>query len=172
LVWKSESGERAAESSWGEIMNIDDIVKDNDNTQKTLLRSALLKPAARYKFRELKVLATVSTDKRLNELMVELRSEGMKILRSRTDRTYYLSTIPTPYSDYFDMTFLPEHGRLGLISDTHLCSDADRLDLLEKIYDDFEKQGIKHVLHSGDLMDGWNVYPGHERLVKVIGGQV
>ena len=44
--------------------------------------------------------------------------------------------------------------QLLLISDTHLCNKADRLDILRYLYEKAEDKGIRHVLHCGDLTDG------------------
>lgn len=52
-----------------------------------------------------------------------------------------------------------EHLKLLLISDTHLCSKYDRLDILRYLYDKAEKEGVKHVLHSGDFTDGRSTRP-------------
>lgn len=151
-------------------MNISQVAERVHRDKKELLRKALLK-GGRYKFRALKEIASAGSDEHLHELIASLRADGMKITHSRLDRTYFLSTIPTPYSDYFDLSKLPKKGKLGLISDTHLCSDADRLDLIERIYSDYEAQGVTTVIHSGDIMDGWHVYKGHEQFVKIHGGQ-
>jgi UDP-2,3-diacylglucosamine pyrophosphatase LpxH len=135
-------------------------------TEKVL---SALKKDRRYKFRDLKSISR-ATNGELVGILNTLRAAGHKIVLNRFDRTYYLSRIPTPYSNYFDMTWLPLTGKLGLVSDTHLCSVADRLDLLAKAYDDFAKQGIKTVLHCGDIIDGWDVYKGHIQFVKEAGG--
>ena len=47
-----------------------------------------------------------------------------------------------------------EHLRLLLISDTHLCNKADRLDILRYLYDKADREGVRYVLHSGDFTDG------------------
>jgi predicted phosphodiesterase len=151
-------------------MQVKQVVDSLAVEQRNTLRKAFLK-GSRYKFGTLKHLAGLSSDEQLLKVITELRKEGMKIIHSRLDRSYFLSTIPTPYSDYFDMSFLPKIGKLGLISDTHLCSDAERVDLIEQIYSDFEEHGITNVIHSGDIMDGWQVYKGHEQFVKIHGGQ-
>ena len=44
--------------------------------------------------------------------------------------------------------------KILLISDTHLVNKADRLDILRYLYDKAEKLKIKHILHSGDILDG------------------
>jgi len=42
----------------------------------------------------------------------------------------------------------------GVVSDTHLGSTHCALDMLENAYDLFEQEGVKHVLHAGDLTEG------------------
>jgi len=128
-----------------------------------------LKKDRRYKFRELKSIARTTNDG-LAAIIGNLRAQGHQIVLNRFDRTYYLSKIPTPYSNYFDMSWLPLSGKLGIVSDTHLCSVAERLDLLNQAYDDFVAQGIKTVIHAGDICDGWNVYRGHDQFIKTAGG--
>lgn len=57
----------------------------------------------------------------------------------------------------FDVYEIPnnlEHLKLLLISDTHLCSRYDRIDILKYLYAKAEDKGIKHILHSGDFTDG------------------
>ena len=54
-----------------------------------------------------------------------------------------------------------EHLKLLLISDTHLCSKFDRIDILKYLYDEADKKGVKHILHSGDFTDGRSNRPEH-----------
>lgn len=61
---------------------------------------------------------------------------------------------PIKNEDVYQVPFTAEHIDLCLISDTHLCSKYDRLDILNYIYEKAEKKGIKHILHSGDFTDG------------------
>jgi len=44
--------------------------------------------------------------------------------------------------------------KLLLISDTHLASKYDRLDILRYLYQEAEDKGVNYVLHSGDLTEG------------------
>lgn len=134
---------------------------------KERLIQALLKDK-RYKFRDLRSICGVS-NRDLERLIAECRRDGMKVMYGKLDRCFYLSKAPTPFSTAFDMSRLPLKGKLGLVSDTHLCSDAERLDLIEAAYDRFVDEGITTVLHSGDLMDGWEVYRGHVQHIKVAG---
>lgn len=135
------------------------------------LHKWFLKPNARYSLSELRAILKVRTNAEVEEAISYLRQNGMKIVWSRLEQTYYLSRVPTPYSNFFDFTDLPAQGILGCISDTHLASDADRLDLVEQAYDGFEKEGITTVLHAGDITDGWEVYKGHGQFVKTGGAQ-
>ena len=61
---------------------------------------------------------------------------------------------PPMQSDVYQIPNNLETLQLCLISDTHLCSKYDRLDILRYIYDECEKRGIQYVLHSGDFTDG------------------
>ena len=140
-----------------------------ENIQRDKLLKAFQKDA-RYKFRDLKTIIK-GTNEQLTNLISGLRKEGYKIVHSKLDRTFYLSRIPTPYSDYYDLSNLPTKGRIGLISDTHLCSIAERVDLCEKAYDLFASLDISTVFHCGDISDGWRIYRNHQQFVKCIGAQ-
>lgn len=47
-----------------------------------------------------------------------------------------------------------DHIKLLLLSDTHLASKYDRLDILKYLYEEADKRGVNYILHSGDLTDG------------------
>lgn len=49
--------------------------------------------------------------------------------------------------------------KFGLISDTHIASKYQRLDVAEWAYDEFERQGVSTVFHCGNIIDGY-----HERI--------
>lgn len=68
---------------------------------------------------------------------------------------------PKQNSDIYEIPHNLEHLKLLLISDTHLCSKYDRLDILRYLYDKAEDKGIKHILHSGDFTDGCSNRPEH-----------
>lgn len=61
---------------------------------------------------------------------------------------------PPKHNDVYELSYNLEHLKLLLISDTHLASKYDRLDILKYLYDKAEKNGVKHILHSGDFTDG------------------
>lgn len=68
---------------------------------------------------------------------------------------------PKKNNDVYEITHNLEHLKLLLISDTHLCSKYDRLDILRYLYDKAEENGVKHILHSGDFTDGKSNRPEH-----------
>lgn len=61
---------------------------------------------------------------------------------------------PQVAQDVYELPYSLEHLRLLLISDTHLASRYDRLDILKYLYEKAEERGVKHILHSGDFTDG------------------
>lgn len=61
---------------------------------------------------------------------------------------------PPKHEDIYQLPNNLEHLKLLLISDTHLGSKYDRMDILKYLYNKAEDKGIKHILHSGDFTDG------------------
>jgi len=41
-----------------------------------------------------------------------------------------------------------------MLSDTHLASKYDNVRILQKVYEEAERRGIKIALHNGDILDG------------------
>jgi len=52
--------------------------------------------------------------------------------------------------------------KFGSISCTHLGSKYQQLTHLHSFYQYAQEQGCKVIFHNGDMVDGINVYPGHE----------
>lgn len=44
--------------------------------------------------------------------------------------------------------------KIGIVSDSHMCSKFCRLDVLEAAYDHFKEERITDVYHAGNLVDG------------------
>lgn len=61
---------------------------------------------------------------------------------------------PKLVNDIYEIPNNLEHIKLLLISDTHLCSKYDRLDILNYLYEKAESRGVTAILHSGDFTDG------------------
>lgn len=129
----------------------------------------LKRPPGRYKFKHI-VKQTRLSAAAVNEAIAELRKTHPNLTFAKFDRTFYLSDTPTQYNFQTDLSrVLPLEGCVGLITDTHLCSNAERLDLVNFAYDTFAGRGIKQVFHAGDFVDGQDVYRGHNQNLKVFG---
>lgn len=61
---------------------------------------------------------------------------------------------PIQENDIYHVNTTKNHLKLLHISDTHLCSKYDRLDILRYLYDKAEDLQVDAVLHSGDFTDG------------------
>ena len=68
---------------------------------------------------------------------------------------------PPEINDIYQVEASSSHIPLLLISDTHLCSKYDRLDILRYLYAKADERGVKHILHSGDFTDGRSNRPEH-----------
>ena len=65
-----------------------------------------------------------------------------------------------------------EYHRYGVISDTHLANRNARVDVLGAVYDVCEVEGIKIVLHLGNLVDGDFKWNRSELLAHGVEGQL
>lgn len=129
---------------------------------------ALLK-RGRFKFKHI-VARTKLTSREVEKAISELRSQYPNLVFAKFDRTFYFSDTPTHYNFQTDLSqTLPTEGCVGVVSDTHLCSNAERLDIVNHAYDTFASRGITTVLHAGDNCDGQDVYRGHNNNIKVYG---
>jgi len=55
--------------------------------------------------------------------------------------------------------------RIGIISDTHLCSKYQQLSLLHKAMKELDKEKVDFIVHAGDVVEGRNVYRGQSEEV-------
>ena len=66
---------------------------------------------------------------------------------------------PIKENDVYQVPSNLEHLKLLLISDTHLGSKYDRLDILRYLYDKADADGVNYILHSGDVTEGLSSRP-------------
>lgn len=121
----------------------------------------------RISFKEILRVLHLTADE-FNQAVFTLRNNGVNVVYAKHDKTFFISSVPTVFHHSRPID-VPLRGKFGALSDTHLCSDAERLDLLGEAYDDFVRQGISVVLHCGDISDGSSVYRGQMNYVKVFG---
>lgn len=62
-------------------------------------------------------------------------------------------------NDIYQISNNLAHLKLLLISDTHLASKYDRVDILRYLYAKAEDNNINYILHSGDLTEGLSGRP-------------
>lgn len=67
---------------------------------------------------------------------------------------YCLSEVLPPVEPLSIKVLRGREIQFGLLSDTHICNEHERLDVLEAAYDIYAKQGIKQVYHAGNIIDG------------------
>lgn len=143
----------------------------NPKADAKLVIKVLEKQDTRLKFGDLANILGLS-NKALSDAITEIRKTRMDLMYGKFDKKYWFSNTPTWYSNQTDLSnTLPLSGKIGVVTDTHLCSVAERLDIVNAAYDAFEKQGITTVLHCGDMTDGWKEYRNHINFVHHHGDQ-
>ena len=105
-------------------------------------KKSLLEICEELKLKDYEVIGLVELMKQDGELIDFVNGEIVKLKK------------PIKQDDVYEISNNQDHIKLLLISDTHLCSKYDRLDILKYLYNKAEDEGIKHVLHSGDFTDG------------------
>lgn len=100
----------------------------------------------------------------VREMKIDLKELGLderklrRILLGKTSRPRILKRALTDKTFYF-----------GIVSDTHMCSIEERLSELHTFYEICRKEGIKYILHAGDVVAGTNVYRGQENEIHTFG---
>lgn len=62
--------------------------------------------------------------------------------------------------------------KIGFISDNHLCSHFERLDVLNLLYDLFESEGVSFVVNGGNWIDGEARFNKNEIHTRGFGRQI
>lgn len=63
-----------------------------------------------------------------------------------------------------------EKIKVGIVSDTHLCSTHQQLTHLWDFYNQARQDGVKYFVHGGDMLAGNKVYTGQENEIFKWGG--
>lgn len=123
-----------------------------------------LKNKLKYLISKKKDLVTICQELELKDYevigLVELMKQDGELVDYINGEIVKLKK-PYKNNDIYEIPNNMEHLKLLLISDTHLCSKYDRLDILRYLYDKAENKGVKYVLHSGDFTDGKSNRPEH-----------
>lgn len=86
----------------------------------------------------------------------ELEVRGLlNLLNLTVDSTNHIIKTPQVTEPHiYEIPSRLDHIRLLLISDTHLSSKYDRLDILRYLYDKADSTHTNYILHAGDLTEG------------------
>ena len=88
--------------------------------------------------------------------------EVLGIIELLKQKGYYFEIVgdklvkmkPQKQNDVYQIPNDLDRLKFLMISDTHLGSKYDRLDILRYLYDEADKKKIDYILHSGDLTEG------------------
>ena len=116
-----------------------------------------LKDKLKYLINKKKDFSTICNDLGLKDYevigLVELMKQDGELVDYINGEIIKLKK-PMKKDDIYHIDNDLEHLRLLLISDTHLCSKYDRLDILRYLYAKADDEGVRHILHAGDFTDG------------------
>ena len=116
-----------------------------------------LKNKLKYLINKKKDLLTICNELELKDYevigLVELMKQDGELVDYVDGQIIKLKT-PLKSNNVYTIPNNLEKLKLLLISDTHLASKYDRLDILRYLYEKAEDKGVNYVLHSGDLTDG------------------
>jgi len=109
--------------------------------------------------------------KKIEEAIVRLKEKGRNIFVGESVEVS--KDIPTSQPTKINIKdFKGKEIRFGLTSDNHLGSKYCRLDVLEALYDIWEKQGIKTVYQCGNMIDGEARFNKFDLMVHGMNNQV
>jgi len=97
--------------------------------------------------------------RRINEIVEHLRSKGSEI--SVTNGTVFLNTDIVADVDGVDRISETEIV-FGVASDLHFGSKSCQITALNEFAEICRKKGVQHIFCPGDVVAGYNVYPGQQ----------
>lgn len=112
-----------------------------------------------------------STEEEVAAVIDDMEERGCIILRRGTTIQIGKSVEQTTGGIIFKNHFYNKPISFGVVADMHLCSKAERLDVLVAAYDEFERRGINTVLCPGNYIDGECRFNTHELLAHGISDQ-
>lgn len=94
----------------------------------------------------------------------ELAQRDKEILRLNEQQTEFLNNTIIPLDK-----FRTRRIKIGVLGDTQLGSLYDDIGWLKTAYNVFAAEGIRKVFHTGDMVDGEFMYPGHRYELRIVG---
>lgn len=112
-----------------------------------------------------------STEGDVLAVISDMENSGYIIIRRGSSVQLGKSVEHTPKAISIDNHFHQKPISFGVVADMHLCSKAERLDVLNLAYDEFERQGITTVFCPGNYVDGECRFNTHELLAHGMADQ-
>jgi len=94
-----------------------------------------------------------------------LRDKSYEVILDETSRQVSIPQEPSKEFAPTEFQYFKKFYRIGIVSDTQMCSRFQQVTLLHDAYADFDKRRVDFVLHGGDLVDGKHMYRGQENEV-------
>lgn len=96
------------------------------------------------------------TEGRALDACLELRRSGLNVFEHNGHWSIEKTPVPVAHEDDLHVFDSDDNGcyRFGFVTDNHLCSKYAREDVLNDLYDLFEKEGVKRVYNAGNWIDG------------------
>ena len=144
-VAKGYLGEKDSSGDASRVMNLDDPLFKADLVRT--LRKRLISIASLSRL-------FMFTEGQMTEAVLYLENRGYKVLWDG-HRVRIAKDEAQQGGDTVDKCPIVGGWRqFGVVSDTHICSHAERLDVLNAAYDHFAAEGINTVYHTGNIVDG------------------
>lgn len=94
------------------------------------------------------------SESKLSSVISKLRNEGLNIHSSYGNISVPATSFKIAPSVSMIKTYGVERFRVGVTADNHLASKYSRLDIVNRLFDIWEKEGVKDVYQAGNIIDG------------------
>lgn len=125
----------------------------NSNELKENLYKHMVKTKKRHALSDLakQFKVTISA---IEKTLKILEKEGVNVFRFHNEveiSPHIIKSTPTIIHSHH---LNGKTARFGFVTDNHLCSKYERLDVLNALYEKFKKEGIEVVYNAGNVIDG------------------
>lgn len=110
---------------------------------------------------EIDRLMEVGSENPIFSMLREAMLSSEEIQEAKPEEKINPKEYLVPAESRIDHTTDEVRLKIGIISDTHLCSKEQQLTYLNDFYRRAYDAGVRDVYHAGDMLAGVDVYPGH-----------
>lgn len=97
----------------------------------------------------------------------DLRDKHYEVNLDEVSRQVSIPHVPSKVFEPTEFKYFRKFYKVGLVSDTQICSKYQQMSLLYDAYKDFDDRKVDFILHAGDLGDGQDMYRGqHNEIFK------